>query len=152
MAVVAGAIQKLAVVRLGRGFVPLALLCLMGLGEMIGGGTSGWILALGAPVVACAMLAYGMRVVQRSLGRPDRAWMKMALVASVLPPALAIYVLAWRGLRTVAVWEGLASGLTGVLFVALGVWSLRAWWRMLELQALADTMVCNGFESSGAGE
>lgn len=140
------AIQNLAVTRLARGFIPLGMLCLVGLGEMLSGVSSGWPLAAGAPLTAGAMLAYGMRVVQRAFGRPARGWMKMAAAASLLPPVFGVYVFGWRGLKAVAAWEGLAAGLGGIVLAALGVWTLRAWLRLLEIRRLAEVMTAGGFD------
>ncbi|MGB1779917.1 MAG: hypothetical protein ACPHQP_10210, partial [Longimicrobiales bacterium] len=57
------AIQNLMASRLGRGFVPLGLLFVWGVGSMfLGGGVT---LPGGAVAAAAAMLAYGLRIVQR---------------------------------------------------------------------------------------
>ncbi len=148
---VGSAIQSLAAKRLGRGFVPLGLLCLVGLGETLTGRGSGWLLALGAPLSALAMLAHGMRVVQKAFGRGDRPWMKLAPAASLLPPAFGLYVFAWRGLRAVAVGDGPGAGLAGLLLAALGAWHLRGWMRLLELRRLAEAMTVEDARSPEAG-
>jgi hypothetical protein len=148
---VGSAIQNLVAARLGRGFAPLALLCLVGLGEMLAGVGSGWLLAVGAPLTAGAMLAYGMRVVQRAFGRPARLWMRAAVASSLLPPVFGVYVLGWRGLRAAAAWEGLTAGLGGIFLAALGAWTLRAWLRLLEVRRLAEVMTAGGFEPQDTG-
>lgn len=137
--VVGRAIQAMAAARLGRAFVPLALLLLLGLGEMLAR-TGGFVLAVGAPLSAGALLAYGLRVVQRAFGRPHKLWMVGAGVVGFLPPVFGVYVLGWLGLRGVAQGGGVASVLGGVLFAGLGVWVLRSWMQLLELHRLAETM------------
>ncbi|HSM61928.1 MAG TPA: hypothetical protein VK849_14060 [Longimicrobiales bacterium] len=141
--VIGVAIQDMAAARLGRAFVPLVLLLLTGLGEVLGsgsGGSSGLVLALGAPLAGGAMLAHGQRIVQEAFGRPHRPWMTLAALGSVLPPALGVYVLGWRGLRGVAAWQGAASVLAGIVLTVLGAWLVRAWLRLMELQRLAEAM------------
>jgi len=149
-AAVAGAIHNLVVARLGRAFIPLGLVCLVGLREMLSGVASGWRLALGAPITSGAMLSYGMRVVQRAFGRPVRPWMTVATAASLVPPAFGLYVFGWTGLREVAGWKGLGTGIAGILLAALGAWVLHAWLRLLEVRRLADVMTAGGFDTPDA--
>lgn len=137
--VVGRAIQKLAAARLGRGFVPLALLFLLGLGEMLTR-AGGFALAAGAPLAAGAMLAYSLRVVQRAFGRPPRLWMVGARLAALVPPSFGVYVVGWLGLRGVAQARGVGDVLVGLVFSVLGAWVLRSWMRLLELHRLAETM------------
>jgi len=145
--VVGQAIQRLAAARLGRGFLPLAILLLMGLGEMIGGRVPGMdpvLLAVGAPASAGAMLLYGMGVVQRAFGQPRKGWWSLAGAGALIPLAFGIYVLGCRGLRLVARWDGISDVLAGVLFAALGYWVLRSWQRLSELETLATVMTLGG--------
>jgi hypothetical protein len=144
--VVGGAIQRLAAVRLGRAFLPLGVLLLIGLGEMIAGRVPGldpFLLAVGAPASAGAMLAYGLGVVQRAFGRPP-AWWPFAMMGGLVPLAFGVYVLAWRGLRLVARWDGITGVLTGIFFSLLGYWILRACQRLSELETLATVMSLGG--------
>ncbi len=134
------AIQKLAAARLGRGFVPLALLFLVGVGKLLWG-SGGLVLALGAPLTAGAMLFYALRVVERSFGRPPRAWMSLAGPAWVVPVGFGVWVLGWLGLRGVAVGGGVISVSSALLFAGLGTWVLRAWHKILELHSLAEAMI-----------
>jgi len=138
--VVGKAIGDLAAVRLGRASIPLALLLLVGLGEMVAQ-QRGWELAVGAPLAALAMLAHGMRVVQRAFGRPERAWMVVSRLSGILPLALGLYVLGWRGLRALSEFEGSPDLVSGLFFTFVGLWVLRAWAKLLELAPLADVMV-----------
>jgi len=150
---VATAIQNLVVVRLGRGFVPAAILFLVGLVEL---GTRGpadgraLFLAAGALVSAAAMLGHGLRVVQEAFGRRARAWMIVARWASGLPLLYGLYVLAWRGLRELAAGGGLTGFGLGIVFAALGLWVLRSWMRVVEVEALARVMTL-GLEGGGEG-
>ena len=147
---VGSAIQNLVAQRLGRGFIPLGVVCLLGLGEVLSGRSSGWLLALGAPCSAGVMLASGMRLTQKAFGRPDRTWMKVAGALGLLPPAFGLYVLGWRGLRAAAAWDGWAAGLGGVLIAALGAWVLRAWLRLLEMRRLAEAMTAGDLDATDA--
>ncbi len=144
------AIQRLAAKRLGRAFLPLALLFLTGLGRMLSA-HEGFLLAAGAPLSAGAMLAYGLRVVERTFGKPPRPWMALAVVGGVVPPAYGLWVLGWEGLRTLASGGGLSAVVVGVLMSVLGVWVLRAWVRILELNRLAEVMALGGSDGGDAG-
>jgi hypothetical protein len=147
------AIQGITAARLGRGFVPLAVLGVVGIAELgfVGPGRpGGWSLLLGAGATAGAMLAFGLRNVQLVFGRPRRAWMTLAGLGSLIPPAFGLYVIAWRGLREVAVGEGTAVRLLGVFLSVLGVWALRSWMKLLEVQALGRAMALPGMDDGGA--
>lgn len=140
--VVGRAVQDLAARRLGRGFLPLGLLCLAGLVRLVllGPGHPGaWALVLGAPVAGLAMLLHGVAAVQRAFGRPLRGWLRLAGPASLVPPAFGLYVLGWWGLRGLTRGEG-ASMAGAVLLAVLGGWALLGWLRVLELRRLAETM------------
>jgi hypothetical protein len=144
--VVGGAIQRLAAVRLGRAFLPLGVLLLVGLGEMIAGqkpGLDAFLLAVGAPASAGAMLAYGFGVVRRAFGRPP-GWWPLAMVGGLVPLAFGVYVLGWRGLRLVAHWDGVTGVLAGIFFSLLGYGVLRACQRLSELETLATVMSMGG--------
>lgn len=148
-AVVADAIQSLTAARLGRGFVPLALLFAAGGVGVMRSSVGGWWTALGAVMTAGVMLAYGLRTVRRVLGRDHHPWMSVVFGASVLPPAYALYVLAWRGLRVLATGSGSAEIVTAILFTLLGVWVLRAWLRVVEIERLAQVMTLDWKEGTG---
>jgi hypothetical protein len=147
--VVGRAIENLAAARLARAFIPLAGVSLAGIAQALSGlrVEEGLALALAAPLAAGASLAYALRVVQKALGRKHRPWMTLAAIASVFPPGLAVYVIGWRGLREVGTWSGPAGVAAGLGFVALGVWTLRAWLRILELQRLSKAMGLDSISS-----
>jgi len=132
------AVQKLAAARLGRAFMPLALLFLVGVGTALRGG-EGVVLGAGAPLSAGAMLGYGLRAVQRSFGRPVRPWMKLAVAGGVIPIAYGLWVFGWLGLRTLAT-GGLIGTVSGLVHAGLGFWTLRAWLKIVELDRLAQAM------------
>jgi len=134
------AIQNLAAARLGRAFVPLGLLFLVGVGE-IAMGTGGWPLAWGAPLAAGAMLAHGLRVVQQGFGRPRRPWMAFSHLVGVVPPVLGLYVFGWLGLRAFSVLHGVRDTLGALFFTLVGLWVLHGWSKLLELAGLADAMI-----------
>ena len=147
--VVGQAIQDITAARLGRGFLPLGVLLVVGIAELTTRGlghVGGIVLTLGAPLAAGAMLAYGLRSVQRAFGREDRPWMYFAQAGSVFPPTFGLYVLGWRGLRDVAAWSGLWPVVLALLFCVTGFWLLRSWMRLVEVDKLAQVM------SLGVGE
>jgi hypothetical protein len=149
--VVGRVIQDLTAKRLGRAFLPVAVLTLAGLARLVLGGLGRpepWVLALGGPLTAATMLAYGIRGVQRAFGRPRRPWMSVVGVASLVPPVFGVYVLGWLGLREMAR-GGAGSLATGALLAALGVWTLLGWLRIMEVQRLADTMAGIGGAPGG---
>jgi hypothetical protein len=141
--VVGTAIQNLMAARLGRAFLSVAAVGLVGLGRAlletppVG---DAWALAAGALATAAAMLAYGQRVVQRALGRTARPWMGAALVGSLVPPVYGVYVVGWHGLRGIAEGGGGGAGLHAILLTGAGVWVLRSWMRIVEIERLAGVM------------
>ena len=139
-AVVADAIQNLTAARLGRGFVPLSLLFAAGGVGVLRSSGGGWWTALGALVTSAVMLAYGLRTVQRTLGRAHGWWMTATAMASILPPVYGVYVAGWRGLRGLATAGGLLELAVATLFVGMGVCVLRAWMRVVEIERLARVM------------
>jgi hypothetical protein len=102
-------------------------------------GAEGWILAAGAPLAAGALLGYGLRTVQRAFGRPVRPWMKLAVAGGVIPIAYGLWVFGWLGLRALAA-GGLIGTVSGVVHAVLGLWTLRAWLKVVELDRLAEAM------------
>lgn len=151
--VVGPAVQRLAAARLGRGFFPLAVLLLVGLSEIVTGtgrGAGPLLLVLGAPASAAAMLAYGQGAVQRAFGHPEKSWWRLATAGGLVPLCFGLYVLGWQGLRLIAQWNGAAGVATGVLFGALGAWTLLAWQRVSELETLAAVMTLGGGPGAGA--
>ena len=135
------AIQNLMANRLGRGFLPLGLLFTWGaVGMFFGGGVA---LPAGAVASAAAMLAYGLRIVQRAFGSPDRPWMLLASVGSIVPPLFSVYVLGWLGLRGFTLGFAATTILSATLSTVLGVWALRSWMKVVEIESLARIMTMN---------
>lgn len=137
------AIQTLMAARLGRGFVPLGLLALVGLLEQVwpdftGGG--GLALVLGALGAGVSKLSFGLRVSQLAFARAHRPWMSAAMLFSLIPPGFALYVLAWRGLRFFVVGSGVSGLLTSIFFTVMGAWAMHAWMRIAELERLSLSM------------
>lgn len=144
---VGAAIQKTTAARLGRGFVPLGVLAVVALVEVVASGgrsVAAWALLCGSAATGVAMLAYGLRVVQRSFGRDPRPWMTVAMLGGVVPPAYGVYVLGWRGLRGIAAADGTGAAGVAILLAAAGVWVLRSWIRVVEVERLASVMDLNG--------
>jgi hypothetical protein len=146
------AIQDLVVARLARGFIPLAILFAFGAVESSrrAGYGEATLVAVGAVVTSAAMLAYGLRIVQHAFGRRLRAWMYVASVGGVAPPLYALYLIGWRGLRLLGFGNGLAGIGTAILFVAMGVWLLRCWMNVVEVERLARIMPLNQEEHGGS--
>ena len=150
-ALVADAIQDLAATRLGRGFRPLAMLFVLGAVGMVSGVAGAFWVASGALVSGGALLASAMRTVQRSIGRPERFWMSFVDTASLAPPLYGVILVAWRGLRGMAIAGGPVAFVSAILHVVLGVWVLRCWVRVIEIEQLARVMVLN-VDSAGEEE
>jgi hypothetical protein len=149
--VVGTAIQDLMAARLARAFVPLVGLLLIGVVGVIRPVVSdSTVLVMGSIAASAAMLAYGLRVVQRALGRDHRRWMGAALLGSVVPPAFALYVLAWHGLRELF-GGGVLSSARAILLCVLGVWTLRSWMKIVEVEQLARVMAMNVEDEGGPG-
>jgi hypothetical protein len=139
--VLAAAVQNLVAARLGRGFVPLGVLFVLGVVQyFVAPGAGAYVLALGAPVAAGTMLAYGLRITQQAFGRPRRAWMSWAMLGSLVPPAFSLYVLAWLGLRQLTAGGGLSGFGVGIAFAAMGTWVMRSWMKVVEVERLAQVM------------
>jgi hypothetical protein len=140
---VAIAIQDLIAARLARGLIPLALLFLWGLARLVGlgaGEPQEIALLVGAVCAGGTMVAYGHRIVQRAFGRPESAWMSVAVWGSLIPLLFGLYVLGWRGLRAIATGGGLTGALVGIGFAWMGAWVLRSWMRVVEVERLARIM------------
>jgi len=135
---------------MGRAYVPLGVLVVVEVVRFAAGAAGAAGLALGALVAGLATLAYGMRTVHRALGRPRAAWMTVAAAGSVVPPAYGLWVLGWAGLR--ALTEGAAAGplLTAILHAGVGVWVLRTWLGVLEIERLAQIMLLNPNDDGGS--
>jgi len=144
---VAVALHELMAARLGRGFVPLALLFAWGAADVLRG-EAAWV-ALGAVLTAGAMLAYGLRIVQRALGR-QRVWMAAASVGSLIPAAYALYLLGWLGLRALVPPGDTGAVVSAILYVGAGVWVFRCWMNVVEIERLAQIMAPGQDEKGGA--
>lgn len=140
---VADAIQALMAARLGLGFLPLGILFALGAFGAIRGAPMGMPLALGTIATSAAMLAYGLRVVQRAIGRPDRIWMSLATAGSVVPPLFSLYVVGWLGLKQLSDFGSAIGWGLAIVHVGVGLWVLRCWMRVVEIERLAQVMTFN---------
>jgi len=143
-------IQDLMAGRLGRGFVPLGVLSVVGLRELlsidfIAG--DGLVLVLGAIAAGVAMLSCGLRVSQLAFGPAKRPWMSAAMLFSLIPPGFAVYVLAWRGLRLFVVGTGVSGLATAGFFTVAGAWTMYSWTKVAELERLSLAMGTAGKET-----
>jgi len=145
---VAAALHELMAARLGRGFVPLALLFAWGAADLLRG-EGAWV-ALGAVLTAGTMLAYGLRIVRRALGRQHDVWMAAASVGSLIPAAYALYLLGWLGLRALVPPGDTGAVVSAILYVGAGVWVLRCWMNVVEIERLAQVMAPGPDEKGGA--
>lgn len=136
--------------RLGRAFLPLGVLSLVGLLELLSIDFitgDGFVLVLGAIATGVAMLTYGLRVSQLAFGRAKRPWMSAAMLFSLIPPGFAVYVLAWRGLRLFVVGTGVSGLVTAGFFTVAGAWTMYAWTKVAELERLSLAMGTAGKET-----
>ena len=143
-------IQDLMAGRLGRGFVPLGVLSVVGLLELlsidfIAG--DGLVLVLGAIAAGVEMLSCGLRVSQLAFGPAKRPWMSAAMLFSLIPPGFAVYVLAWRGLRLFVVGTGVSGLATAGFFTVAGAWTMYSWTKVAELERLSLAMGTAGKET-----
>lgn len=137
------AIQELTAARLGRGLLPLVVTLVAGIAQLVSQGSNSpgaVTLIVGAAAAGAAMLAYGLRVTQQAFARPVRKWMSLAMLGSVIPPFFSLYVLGWQGLRSLAGGGDLPTLASGLLFTLLGIWLMRSWMRVVEVERLADVM------------
>ena len=141
------AIQTIMAARLGRGFVPIGILFAVGVVQFAQG--AGLVVGVGAVLTSAAMLAYGLRIVQNAFGRPTRWWMSVAVGGSIIPPLFSVYVIGWEGLRRLAPGGGLAGIAVAIILAGLGVWVLRSWMRVVEVERLARVMAVNLDEGGG---
>lgn len=149
-AVVQNAVQNLMAARLGRAFVPLGVAFLIHFGRLVFRVPGSTWAALGAVAAGLATLAYGLRVVQRALERPERLWMSFAMATSVIPPAFALYLLGWEGFRRLSPGAGGLTLVVAILHVGLGVWVLRTWMKVVEIERLARVMLMNPYQDGGS--
>ena len=143
-------IQDLMAGRLGRGFVPLGVLSVVGLLELLSidfiAGDGG-VLVRGAIAAGVAMLSCGLRVSQLAVGPAKRPWMSAAMLFSLIPPGFAVYVLAWRGLRLFVVGTGVSGLATAGFFTVAGAWTMYSWTKVAELERLSLAMGTAGKET-----
>ena len=150
--VVGTAIQDLTASRLGRGFIPLALVGVGGLVQLVTAGfasSDGMGLVIGALATGAAMLAYGLRIVRNAFGRERNRWTSAAMLGSLVPPLFAVYLLGWRGLRGLVGGGGVGGTVLAILFIATGVWVLRGWMKVVEVERLARVMALSMDEEGG---
>jgi len=133
--------------RLGRGFVPVGIVFLVGVVDFVRG-SDVW-LPVGAVLAAAAMLGYGLRIVQNAFGRPKRVWMTLAVGGSIIPPLFSVYLIGWKGLRGLAQGGGVPGIAFAILLGGLGVWVLRCWMSVVEVEQLARVMAVNMDEEGG---
>jgi len=139
---VEGAIQNLMAARLGRAFVPLGVVFIVGLLRvLLTPSADAWV-PIGAVLSVLATLGYGLRVVQLALSRPSRAWMTLAQLGSLIPLGYALYLLGWEGLRLLSL-SSLPQFANATLHAVLGVWVLRSWMKVVEIERLARIMLMN---------
>ena len=129
--------------------MPLGLAVVLSVARFGAGAPGAAALAFAALAAGVATLAYGRRTVQRVAGRSRRPWMAGAVVGSVLPPAVGLWLLGWEGLRALAQGPSGAGWVTATLHVGLGVWVLRTWMKVLEIERLAQIMLLNPPDPGG---
>ena len=76
--------------------------------------------------------------------------MLAVMLFSFVPPGFALYVLLWRGLRFFVVGSGVSGVVTSIFFTVMGVWAMRSWMRVVEVERLSLVMV-RGVEGEAGG-
>lgn len=144
---VADSIRATAARRIGRAFLPLALLVAAAVGGFALGSLSGYAavgVAAGAPVVAVAFLVMGQGAVRLAAGWPSTGPWAVAGAAWVIPWGWALWVLvvagvlAGRDALAVGAWFHLALATASAVLSAR---VLRDSLRIGELRRLAETMI-----------
>ena len=144
------AVQNLMAARLGRAFLPLGVVGAVHFGRILVGVPGALWVALGAVFATLTTLAYGLRVVQRALERPQRLWMTVAGATNLIGPAFGLYLLSWEGLGRIAPATEPLTVVVAILHVGLGVWVLRTWWQVMEIERLARIMLMNPYQDGGS--
>lgn len=144
------AVQNLMAARLGRAFLPLAVVGAVHFGRIVVGVPGALWVALGAVAATLTTLSYGLRVVQRALERPDRLWMSVAGATNLIGPAFGLYLLGWEGLGRMTLGAEPLTIVLAILHVAFGVWVLRTWWQVMEIERLARIMLMNPNQDGGS--
>jgi hypothetical protein len=75
--------------------------------------------------------------------------MTLAFVGSVVPPGFGLWVLGWEGLRVLSTGPAGPGLLIAILHTGLGVWVLRTWLKVLEIERLAQIMLLNPNDDGG---
>lgn len=140
-AVVRTAVQDLVAARLGRGFLPLVALFVVGLQGVFQARPGAVVVAIGAVVSGAATLIYGLGIVDSTSGPLHRARIVRMSASSIVPPLYGLFIVGWQGLRGLAAGPGRIEVLASTLYVVLGVWVLRSWLRVVEVRRLARAMV-----------
>lgn len=146
-AAVAGVMQDLAAVRLGRGLLPIALLVLLAIGLAtmgVVGLATALTLALGAVVSAGGMLLYGNAAVLKATPGSDGRRVGVQTLAGTLPYLFSFYVMVAYGLRPLTDAAGVRSKLLGGVFLVVSFWLLWHLSRLAQLHRLAKTMSVPG--------
>ena len=139
---VTGVVQRLAAARLGRAFLPLGALCLLGVAELVTAATGGrgWMLLGGGVASAVGLLAYGNTAVLRALGRGDSPRGRAGQLAGLVSYLYALWVVGDPGLRSLAAAGGGGAQALALAYFALGALHLWQISRLSELLRLAGTM------------
>ena len=142
--VVGRAVQGLTVRRLAHAFAWLAILAVMGIGELLVlGRPDPWAIAVaaGAPVTVLALLFLGQRGVRRAFGRAETPAWRIAGWAWLVPWAYGGYLLVGPGLMHLARLSGASGALVlAAAYALLGLRVLVDAGRVAEVGRLAATM------------
>jgi hypothetical protein len=128
--------------RLARAFIPLGIVFVVGLLRVVFTPHAGMVVPAGAVLTVVATLGYGLRVVQKALSRPPRAWMTVAVFAGLITPLYGLYLVGWEGLRLLSP-SSPTQLAVATLHLGLGVWVLRSWMKVVEIERLARIMLMN---------
>jgi len=143
-AVVGPVIRDLVARRLARSYLALVVLGVVAVVEfafMTDARSAALLTLAGAATSALGLLARGMDAVRRVIDESSGVWASAALLGTLLVWTFALWLLAIRGLRSVARFE---DGIPGVLFavawIGFGVRLLRDHLRVGDVARLARVM------------
>lgn len=151
--VVGPVIRDLVARRLARSYLALVALGVVAVVEfalMAEARTAALLTLAGAALSALALLSRGMAAVRRVIDEAPGPWGSAAIVGAAVVWTFALWLLAIRGLRSLALYEdGIAGALFAVAWAGFGVRLLRDLMRVGDVARLARIMVMPAPEEAG---
>lgn len=143
--VVGPAIQDYATRRIARATLTLVLVGVVALVEWVLSGLTdpvSFVVLLGVPASAAALVALGYRGVQQGFGRTPTGVLRLGGLLGIIPFANGLWIFGIAGLRRVADGgPGMGRWILAAVYVVLGLRLLRDTLRVHEVASLAHTML-----------